>query len=87
MINLKWLTAASVLICGVFVYTPFFSELFDHLIEKSFLEERNPDIANMSVYQKIAQNVLLKAPAGPETTFSEVWKERRSVIVFFRRFG
>jgi len=87
MINLKWLTAASALIVGGLVYAPWFTEIFDHLVEKSFLEDRNPDIANMSVYQKIAQNVLLKAPAGPETTFNEVWKERRSVIVFFRRFG
>jgi len=43
--------------------------------------------SDMSAFQKIAQNVLLKAPAGPETTFSELWKDHRCVIVFFRRFG
>jgi len=42
---------------------------------------------DMSAFQKIAQNVLLKAPAGPETTFAELWKDHRCVIVFFRRFG
>jgi len=43
------------------------------------------EMANL--FQKIAQNVLLKAPAGPETTFGELWKDHRCVIVFFRRFG
>jgi len=42
---------------------------------------------NMSAFTKIAQNVLLKAPAGPETTFGELWKDHLCVIVFFRRFG
>jgi len=41
----------------------------------------------MSAFQKIAQNVLTKAPAGPETTFGELWKDHRCVIIFFRRFG
>jgi len=42
---------------------------------------------DMSAFQKIAQNALIKAPAGPETTFGELWKDHRCVIIFFRRFG
>lgn len=92
MINTKHLTAASVLIglLTLLVYNPWLKEVFDHLlIEKTFIGDRDTEIVNMTVAQvmKIAQNALLKAPNGPETTFGEVWKERRTVIVFFRRFG
>jgi len=92
MINTKHLTAASVLIglLALLVYNPWLKEVFDHLlIEKTCTGDSDTEIVNMTVAQvmKIAQNALLKAPSGPETTFGEVWKERRTVIVFFRRFG
>jgi len=53
---------------------------------KTGLNQESND-GDMSAFQKIAQNVLTKAPAGPETTFGELWKDHRCVIIFFRRFG
>merc|ERR1712142_451654 len=54
---------------------------------KGLNQESSTSSDDMSAFQKIAQNVLTKAPAGPETTFGELWKDHRCVIIFFRRFG
>ncbi len=36
---------------------------------------------------KIADVSVTTAPDGPSVKFSEMWREQRCVIVFFRRFG
>jgi len=41
----------------------------------------------MSLVKNIANNVVTKAPSGPQVTFGELWADQRCVIVFFRRFG
>lgn len=93
MLSVKSLSLSLVVsVIGIVLYSVFYDSSFvDEFIEKSFTDKtrnRLHEEENMtSIFQKIAQNVLLKAPAGPETTFGELWKEQRSVIVFFRRFG
>jgi len=94
MLSVKSLSLSLVVsVIGIVLYSVCYDSSFvDEFIEKSFADKtRNNSLQeeeNMtSLFQKISQNVLLKAPAGPETTFGELWKEQRSVIVFFRRFG
>jgi len=93
MLSVKSLSLSLVVsVIGIVLYSVFYNSSFvDEFIEKSFTDKTRNRLQkeeNMtSIFQKIAQNVLLKAPAGPETTFGELWKEQRSVIVFFRRFG
>ena len=33
------------------------------------------DADKMSIASKIASNILKRAPSGPETTYSELWKD------------
>jgi len=93
MLSVKSLSLSLVVsVIGIVLYSVLYDSSFvDEFIEKSLIDKtrnRLQEEENMtSIFQKIAQNVLLKAPAGPETTFGELWKEQRSVIVFFRRFG
>jgi len=41
----------------------------------------------MSVVSKIKQNVLRNPKDDSTTTFEDLWKDQRCVIVFFRRWG
>jgi len=87
------LAALSIVVaCGaVLLYSnqQYCTDILDSLLDKAFasdeLDVRNASMT--SLFKKIAQNVVLKAPSGPETTFNDIWKDQRSVIVFFRRFG
>jgi len=77
-------TLATVSIAGILTAAIYFGEEGD--VQPSKQQDPNVD-AMALLFQKIAQNILLKAPAGPETTFGELWKDHRCVIIFFRRFG
>jgi len=77
----------AVLLCSNQQYC---TDILDSLLDKAFAPSDELDVRNASMtslFKKIAQNVVLKAPSGPETTFNDIWKDQRSVIVFFRRFG
>ena len=46
------------------------------------------NLANeMSIVASISNNVLKGPTDSTETTFSELWKKHRCVIIFFRRWG
>ena len=71
MISVKSLSLSLVVsVIGIVLYSVFYDSSFvDEFIEKSFTDKtrnRLQEEENMtSIFQKIAQNVLLKAPAGP----------------------
>ena len=91
MLSVKSLSLSLVVcVIGIVLYSVCYDSTFvDEFIEKSFADKtRNNSLQeeeNMtSIFQKISQNVLLKAPAGPVST--KVYNCSNLMILIVRGF-
>ena len=46
-----------------------------------------PSLTLGEASEKISRNFASKVPDGPDVTFEELWRDKKCVIVFLRRFG
>ena len=46
-----------------------------------------PSVTLGEASERISRNLVFKVPDGPDVTFEELWRDKKCVIVFLRRFG